>query len=256
MKQNEKNGKNQPAEKKQIKNANTSEKSSFKEKLSAFVSKNKPAVIGVSTTIVAIILIVSLILGLTTCGKSRALKKYEEDKSTEAKGLYYVAMDVKGFGVVILELDAEAAPITVANFIKLVREDFYDGLTFHRVIENFMIQGGDPDGNGTGGSDEKIFGEFSANGYNNPIKHERGVISMARSTAYNSASSQFFICNANSASVYNLDGSYAAFGHVIEGMDVIDAITEYAVPYTINGVIVSKKNHPVITEMKVIVYEE
>ena len=204
------------------------------------------------------LIIATLTLALASCGvsKSSALRKYKEDTSTEAKGLYYVAMDVKGFGVVILELDVEAAPITVANFIKLVREDFYDGLTFHRVIENFMIQGGDPDGNGTGGSDEKIFGEFSANGYNNPIKHERGVISMARSTAYNSASSQFFICNANSASVYNLDGSYAAFGHVIEGMDVIDAITEYAVPYTINGVIVSKKNHPVITEMKVIVYEE
>ena len=202
------------------------------------------------------LIIATLTLSLASCGKSQALRKYKEDTSTEEKGLYYVAMDVKGFGVVILELDAEAAPVTVANFIKLVREDFYDGLTFHRVIENFMIQGGDPDGNGTGGSDEKIFGEFSANGYNNPIKHERGVISMARSSAYNSASSQFFICNANSANVYNLDGSYAAFGHVIEGMEIIDAITEYSVPYTINGVIVSSKNQPKITEMKVIVYEQ
>ena len=214
MKQNEKKGKNQPTEKKQIKNANTGEKSSFKEKLSAFVSKNKPAVIGVSTTIVAIILIVSLILGLTTCSKSSALRKFKEDTSTDSE-IYHVAMDVKDFGVIILKLDAKAAPVTVANFIKLVREDFYDGLTFHRIIDNFMIQGGDPEGNGMGGSDEKIFGEFSANGYDNPIKHERGVISMARSTAYNSASSQFFICNSSSANVSSLDGNYAAFGHVV-----------------------------------------
>ena len=200
------------------------------------------------------LIIATLALTLSSCGDP--LKKYEEDTSTEEKDVYYVAMAVESFGTVILKLDAKSAPITVKNFVKLVREGFYDGLTFHRVIENFMIQGGDPDGNGTGGSEEKIFGEFSANGYNNPIKHERGVISMARSTAYNSASSQFFICNANSASVTNLDGSYAAFGHVVEGMDVIDAITEYAVPYTINGVIVSAKNQPVITEMKVILYEE
>ena len=201
-----------------------------------------------------LLIIAALTLTLSSCGDP--LKKYEEDTSAEEKDVYYVAMHVESFGTVILKLDAKSAPITVKNFVKLVREDFYDGLTFHRVIENFMIQGGDPDGNGTGGSEEKIFGEFSDNGFNNPIKHERGVISMARSNAYNSASSQFFICNANSASVSNLDGSYAAFGHVVEGMDVIDAITEYSVPYTINGVIVSPKNQPVITEMKVILYEE
>ena len=206
--------------------------------------------------IVSLILIVAtLTVTLSSCKKSN-LKQYEEDTSTEEKDIYYVAMDVKYYGVIILKLDAKAAPITVKNFVKLVREDFYDGLTFHRIISNFMIQGGDPKGNGTGGSDESIYGEFSSNGYNNPIKHERGVISMARSNDPNSASSQFFICNANSTNVTMLDGSYAAFGHVIEGMEVVDEITSYAGQYTVDGVIVSKKNQPVIAEMKVIEYEE
>ena len=120
-----------------------------------------------------------------------------------------------------LELYPEAAPKTVENFKKLVNEHFYDGLIFHRVIEGFMIQGGDPLGNGTGGSDEKIVGEFLANGFNNPIKHERGVISMARAMNPNSASSQFFIMHKDAP---HLDGSYAAFGKVVNGMDVVDEI--------------------------------
>lgn len=120
-----------------------------------------------------------------------------------------------------IELDPEAAPITVANFEKLVKEGFYDGLTFHRIIPGFMIQGGDPNGNGTGGSKENIKGEFASNGVNNPISHKRGVISMARAQDPDSASSQFFIMHADAP---YLDGQYAAFGHVTEGMDVVDEI--------------------------------
>ncbi len=122
---------------------------------------------------------------------------------------------------IIVELDPEAAPITVANFQKLVGEGFYDGLIFHRVVENFMIQGGDPEGTGYGGSDEEITGEFSANGIDNPLLHERGVISMARSNPYDSASSQFFIVHKTYPS---WDGQYAAFGKVIFGLETVDAI--------------------------------
>ncbi len=124
-------------------------------------------------------------------------------------------------GIIKLEIDEKAAPVTAANFLKLVKEGFYDGLTFHRVIKGFMIQGGDPLGNGTGGSKNTIKGEFAANGFNNPIKHKRGVISMARAMDPDSASSQFFIMHADAP---HLDGSYAAFGHVVEGLDTVDEI--------------------------------
>ena len=124
-------------------------------------------------------------------------------------------------GTIEVELDQEAAPETVANFLALVDEGFYDGLTFHRIIENFMIQGGCPLGTGTGGSDKKVTGEFAANGFDNPISHKRGVISMARSQDMNSASCQFFITHGNSEF---LDGEYAAFGVVTSGMDVVDEI--------------------------------
>ena len=141
-------------------------------------------------------------------------------RSDEATDL--VMIDVKGYGKIVVELYGDTAPITVENFKKLVSEGFYDGLIFHRVIEDFMIQGGDPKGNGTGGSDKKIKGEFSANGVDNDLKHERGVISMARSSdSYDSASSQFFICHKTSE---HLDGDYAAFGRVVYGMEVVDEI--------------------------------
>lgn len=120
-----------------------------------------------------------------------------------------------------IELDPTAAPITCANFEKLVNDGFYDGLTFHRIIPGFMIQGGDPLGNGTGSSKETIKGEFASNGVNNPLKHTRGVISMARAMNPDSASSQFFIMHADAP---HLDGDYAAFGKVVEGMDVVDQI--------------------------------
>ena len=122
-----------------------------------------------------------------------------------------------------LQLDKTAAPLTVANFEKLVSEGFYDGLTFHRVIAGFMIQGGDPLGNGMGGADHNIKGEFAQNGVKNPLRHTRGVISMARAYDPNSASSQFFIMHADAP---HLDGAYAAFGRVVEGMDAVDEIAE------------------------------
>ena len=127
-----------------------------------------------------------------------------------------------------LELYPDAAPKTVANFEKLVKEGFYDGLIFHRVIAGFMIQGGDPEGTGMGGASERIVGEFAMNGHQNPIKHTRGVISMARSQNPNSASSQFFIMHADAP---HLDGQYAAFGRVIEGMDTVDEIASVATDF-------------------------
>lgn len=132
-----------------------------------------------------------------------------------------VEIEMENGGIIRLELDAEAAPLTVANFEKLVKEGFYDGLIFHRVIEGFMIQGGDPLGNGMGGAKDNIKGEFLMNGVRNPISHRRGVISMARAQDPNSASSQFFIMHQDGTF---LDGQYAAFGHVVEGMDVVDEI--------------------------------
>ena len=134
-----------------------------------------------------------------------------------------VQIEMENGGVIKLELYPDIAPITVENFVGLVKDGFYDGLIFHRVIKGFMIQGGDPDGNGTGGSGKTIKGEFAINGVENNLSHLRGVISMARSKKYDSASSQFFICHADSTF---LDGQYAAFGKVVEGMDVVDEIAE------------------------------
>ena len=210
------------------------------------------------TKLIALVLVIaSLSACLFGCG-SKPLKDYEIDDSTEEKSTYYVAMAIKHYGVIIVELDAVSAPITVKNFVKLVRAGFYDGLTFHRVMEKFMIQGGDPNGDGTGGSDEKIEGEFLANGYYNPIKHEKGVISMARgSYSMDSASSQFFICNSDSASVKSLDNYYAAFGHVVEGIEIVDAITEDTAKFgDSNGTIANKRKQVVISEMKVIIYDK
>ncbi|MBO5273591.1 MAG: peptidylprolyl isomerase [Clostridia bacterium] len=139
-----------------------------------------------------------------------------------------VQIEMENGGIIKIELYPDIAPKTVANFQKLVSEGFYDGLIFHRVISGFMIQGGDPEGTGFGGSSETIVGEFSANGIKNNLKHERGVISMARSSNPNSASSQFFIMHEDAP---HLDGSYAAFGKVVEGMDVVDAIAATKTDY-------------------------
>ena len=154
-----------------------------------------------------------------------------------------IEIKMKNGGIIKLELYPDKAPKTVANFEKLVGEKFYDGLTFHRVISGFMIQGGDPLGNGMGGSEENIPGEFAANGFENPIRHERGVISMARSNDPNSASSQFFIMHADG---FFLDGNYAAFGKVVEGMDVVDAIAEVE---TVNNMFIQDlPKEPVVIE--------
>lgn len=140
----------------------------------------------------------------------------ETDKVTNT-----VKIEMESGDSIVVELDSKVAPITVDNFQQLVARKFYDGLIFHRIIEGFMIQGGDPTGTGMGGSENNIKGEFMANGVNNTLRHARGVISMARSQFYNSASSQFFICHANA---YFLDGQYAAFGKVVEGMDTVDKL--------------------------------
>lgn len=163
-------------------------------------------------------------------------------------GLHHVTIDVQDYGTISLELDADTAPISVTNFINLANEGFYDGLTFHRIISGFMIQGGDPNGNGTGGSEKTIKGEFSANGVENDISHVRGVISMARANDPDSGSSQFFIVHEDSTF---LDGQYAAFGHVTDGMDVVDAICE-AVPVQDNNGTVAAANQPVITAVTVV----
>lgn len=194
-----------------------------------------------------------LAAGLTGCGSSGAGSAASSAASTSAaamspsssscvtsasgtyaSGTHHATIEVEGYGTIKLELDADVAPVTVANFAKLAGEGFYDGLTFHRIISGFMVQGGDPNGNGTGGSDEKIVGEFDENGHANSISHVRGTISMARAQAYDSASSQFFIIQADTPS---LDGSYAAFGHVTDGMDVVDAMCEAAHPTDNNGTI-------------------
>ena len=140
-----------------------------------------------------------------------------------ATGVHHATIEVADYGTIEVALNANVAPITVSNFCHLAEQGFYDGLTFHRIVPGFMIQGGDPEGNGTGGSDETIKGEFSANGVKNSIPHVRGTISMARSSDYDSASSPFFIMQETTSS---LDGQYAAFGNVESGMEVVDKICE------------------------------
>ncbi|MDE7320653.1 MAG: peptidylprolyl isomerase [Lachnospiraceae bacterium] len=163
-------------------------------------------------------------------------------------GLHHVEIEVADYGTIALELDADTAPVTVTNFISLASEGFYDGLTFHRIISGFMIQGGDPLGNGMGGSDTEITGEFASNGIENNISHVRGVISMARSMSPDSASSQFFIVHEDSTF---LDGEYAAFGHVTEGIEVVDQICADTPVQDDNGT-VAADDQPTITSVKVI----
>ena len=169
----------------------------------------------------------------------------KEVKNMYSSGIHHATIVVKDYGTIKLELDADTAPITVTNFANLANEGFYNGLTFHRIMDGFMIQGGDPLGDGTGGSDENIKGEFKINGVKNKISHKRGVISMARATGYNTASSQFFIVHKDSTF---LDGQYAGFGRVTEGMEVIDEICKKAQPIDNNGTIV-KEDQPVIEKI-------
>ena len=180
--------------------------------------------------------------------KQEADAAQTEAQSGGADAAYTAQIQVEGYGTITVALDASAAPETVENFVSLAREGFYDGLTFHRIIEGFMLQGGDPNGDGTGGSETTIKGEFSDNGVENPLSHTRGAISMARSDDYDSASSQFFIVQEDST---YLDGSYAAFGYVTEGMDVVDAICADAAPIDSNGLI-APEAQPVITSVTIL----
>lgn len=196
-------------------------------------------------------MVMLLALALAGCGGND--KEESNNTATSNKnddllsGNHHAEIDIKDYGIIKVELNADEAPITVTNFVKLAKEGFYDGLTFHRIINGFMIQGGDPQGNGTGGSNETIKGEFSANKVDNVLKHTRGAISMARSQDYDSASSQFFIVHQTAAS---LDGQYAVFGYVYEGMDIVDKIATN-VPVTDDNGTVEATNQPVINSIKI-----
>lgn len=194
--------------------------------------------------ILACFMLTTLLAG---CGKNQAQEETQNDFPL-LSGKYNAEIVVKDYGTIKLELDADTAPITVTNFVNLAKDGFYNGLTFHRIIEGFMIQGGDPLGNGTGGSDTNIKGEFELNGIKNDISHVRGVISMARSQDYDSASSQFFIVQADST---YLDKQYAAFGHVTEGMEVVDAICAKMTELGLSDSIPAE-NQPVIESITII----
>ena len=204
------------------------------------------------TLILTLALVLTIPFSLTSCGEKMGTGActYASTRSIEGREIYYVEICVKNYGKMVVLLDRTTAPRTVDNFLSLVKSGFYDGLTFHRIMDNFMIQGGDPNADGTGGSPNKIYGEFILNGYYNDLSHKRGVISMARGGySYDSASSQFFICNADAT---GLDGQYAAFGYVVKGMSVVDDITEYGIQHTVNEVIKQKSKQPVIKYIKVL----
>lgn len=194
------------------------------------------------------IIIFSLIFILLLGGLIVIKKANKKEDGNYMTGKVNVLIKVKEYGDIKLELDADTAPITVTNFVNLVNEHFYDGLTFHRIMDNFMIQGGN--GETAGKHANSIKGEFSSNGVENNISHVRGVISMARTSVKDSASSQFFITNADATF---LDGNYAAFGHVTEGMEVVDKITSEIAPRALddNGTI-SNVDQPVIETITVV----
>lgn len=207
-----------------------------------------------------------LSLCLTGCGDTRenadksTAKTTKKESFAEKKdagtsnsqyltGKHHAEIVIAEYGKLELELDADVAPITVTNFVNLAKKGFYNGLTFHRIMSGFMIQGGDPNGDGTGGSEETIKGEFKSNGIENTMSHKRGVISMARTqNDPDSASSQFFIVQADSDF---LDGDYAAFGKVTAGMDIVDKICQSVQPIDNNGTVPADQQ-PKITAIKVI----
>ena len=184
------------------------------------------------------------VVSLVGCSSSKTTEKTKKTKTL--KGNYQVEIKIKDYGTIYAEIDADTAPITVTNFVNLCKNHFYDGFTFHRIIKDFMIQGGDPNGDGTGGSEETIKGEFSDNGVENPLKHTRGALSMARSQDNDSASSQFFIVQKTAS---HLDGQYAVFGYVYEGMDIVDKICDDVQVEDNNGT-VAKENQPVIESIR------
>lgn len=217
--------------------------------------------------LISIILMAALLsLCLTGCGDTRenadksTAKTTKKESFAEKKdagtsnsqyltGKHHAEIVIVEYGKLELELDADVAPITVTNFVNLAKKGFYNGLTFHRIMSGFMIQGGDPNGDGTGGSEETIKGEFKSNGIENTMSHKRGVISMARTqNDPDSASSQFFIVQADSDF---LDGDYAAFGKVTAGMDIVDKICQSVQPIDNNGTVPADQQ-PKITAIKVI----
>lgn len=199
--------------------------------------------------ILSLALSILLILSAVACGSKSASNSAAPGSNGGAKvNNPKIEISVKDYGKMQFELDPSQAPITVENFLKLTKEGFYNGLTFHRIIKGFMIQGGDPLGTGYGGSEKTIKGEFASNGVNNTIKHERGVISMARSMDPNSASSQFFIMHETND---HLDGDYAAFGHILSGIEIVDKICDDTPVQDGNGS-VAKIDQPVIEYIKVI----
>ena len=200
------------------------------------------------------LLILSMIFSVG-CAKSNNTSSMDDNvMHIDASSLEtdtYADIEIENYGTITVALDKTSAPVTVDNFINLAENGFYDGLTFHRIMEGFMMQGGDPKGDGSGGADSKIVGEFKQNGYENNISHTRGAISMARAMAYDSASSQFFIVHEDSTF---LDGTYAGFGYVTEGMDIVEQICEEAVPTDNNGTI-PKEAQPVIKTITIRVEE-
>ena len=216
----------------------------------------KSASIKILSLLCTIALTVSMAIMSGCSGESSSSDNSSEatetvsEASTEENllsGKINAVIDIKDYGKISLELDADTAPITVTNFVKLAKEGFYDGLTFHRIIKGFMMQGGDPTGTGAGGSDQEIKGEFAQNGVTNNISHVRGVISMARSQLYNSASSQFFIVHEDSTF---LDGQYAGFGHVTDGIEIVDKICEETPVTDSNGTVAEGKK-PVINTISI-----
>ena len=202
--------------------------------------------IGIAAAIILALFVV------TGCQKQEETPKKSEQKKTEASeellsGTHHAEIQVNDYGTITVELDADTAPITVTNFVNLAKDGFYDNLTFHRIMDGFMIQGGDPNGDGTGGADQTIKGEFSSNGVENEISHTRGTISMARAQDPDSASSQFFIVQEDSD---YLDGNYAAFGHVTSGMEIVDQICK-DVPVEDDNGTVKAENQPVIEKITI-----
>ena len=198
------------------------------------------------------LLALTLLFAASACGESDDQVQTDEgvqaEESAGGIGMHHAEIDIADYGTVKLELDGDTAPITVQNFMDLAKAGFYDGLTFHRIINGFMIQGGDPNADGTGGSGQMIKGEFSSNGVENNISHVKGVISMARSQDPDSASSQFFIVVDDAT---YMDGDYAAFGRVTEGQEIVDQIASDAEPIDENGT-VPKEEQPVIETIRIV----
>ncbi len=202
--------------------------------------------------LLSLVFLSAVLFAFAACGKKEEnpdtpVEMLTQDSEGLLSGQYGVEIEIEKYGTVALTIDADLAPVTVTNFVNLANADFYDGLTFHRIIDGFMIQGGDPEGTGMGGSAQNIQGEFAANGITNNLAHSRGVISMARTNDPNSASSQFFIMH---EAAPHLDGSYAAFGWVTEGMEIVDAICEATKVEDGNGTVLAK-NQPVIKDIRI-----